>query len=215
MKKLTFLLSLFVACSSVTFAQNSDKAKALLDEVSKKVRSYDNIEIEFSYVLENTTENIKQETRGDVNLKDDKYRLNLMGTTRLFDGEKLYTIIPEDEEINISTYNPEDNTGITPSEMLTFYEDGYLYKWDIKQNVKGRKIQYVKLIPIDSNAEIKEILLGIDVQTKHIYNLIQTQDNGTKVTIKVNGFKTDQNLSENLFKFNEDKYQGYYINLLD
>ncbi len=215
MKKLTFILSFFVAFSSVSFAQNSEKAKALLDEVSKKVRAYDNIEIEFSYVLENTTENIKQETRGDVALKDEKYRLNLMGTTRLFDGKKLYTIIPEDEEINISTYNPEDNTGITPSEMLTFYEDGYTYKWDIKQNVKGRKIQYIKLTPIDSNAEVKEILLGIDEQTKHIYNLIQTQDNGTKVTIKVNSFKTNQPMSSILFSFNEDKYQGYYINRLD
>ena len=215
MKKLTFILSFFVAFSTVSFAQNSEKAKALLDEVSKKVRAYDNIEIEFSYVLENTTENIKQETRGDVALKDEKYRLNLMGTTRLFDGKKLYTIIPEDEEINISTYNPEDSNGITPSEMLTFYEDGYTYNWDIKQNVKGRKIQYVKLTPIDSDAEVKEILLGIDVQTKHIYNLIQKQDNGTKVTIKVNSFKTNQPLSENLFKFNEDKYQGYYINRLD
>ncbi|VVV01963.1 Outer-membrane lipoprotein carrier protein [Mesonia oceanica] len=215
MKKLTFILSFILTFSSVCFAQHSEKAKALLDDVSKKVKSYDNIEIEFSYVLENTAENIKQETRGDVALKDEKYRLNLMGTTRLFDGQKLYTIIPEDEEINISTYNPEDSNGITPSEMLTFYEDGYTYNWDIKQNVKGRKIQYVKLTPIDSDAEVKEILLGIDVQTKHIYNLIQKQDNGTKVTIKVNSFKTNQPLSENLFKFNEDKYQGYYINRLD
>ena len=85
----------------------------------------------------------------------------------------------------------------------------------VPKNVKGRKIQYIKLTPIDSNAEVKEILLGIDVQTKHIYNLIQTQDNGTKVTIKVNSFKTNQPMSSILFSFNEEKYQGYYINRLD
>lgn len=213
MKKITFILTLFIAFSIQ--AQNSQKAKSLLDDVSSKVKSYNNIVIDFSYILNNTAENIKQETRGDVSLKDEKYRLNLMGTTRLFDGKKIYTIIPEDEEINISTYNPEDANGITPSEMLTFYEEGYTFKWDIKQDVKGRKIQYVKLTPIDTHAEVKEILLGIDVQTKHIYNLIQTQENGTKVTIKVNSFKTNQPLSENLFKFNEDKFQGYYINRLD
>ena len=43
---------------------------------------------------------------------------------------------------------------------------------DIVQNVKGRKIQYVKLIPIDSNSEIKNVLLGFDVKTNHIDNLI-------------------------------------------
>ncbi|WP_121667937.1 LolA family protein [Mesonia aquimarina] len=213
MKKLSVLF-LLVLTTTLTFAQDNQKAKKLLDEVSAKVKSYDNMQIEFSYILENTVENIKQETRGDVVLKGEKYRLNLMGTTRLFDGEKLYTIIPEDEEVIISPYSEQDNDEITPSKMLTFYEEGYTYKWDITQNANGRKIQYIKLMPKDSNAEIKEILLGVDTQTKHIYNLIQLQENGTKVTIKVNSFKTDQPISENLFKFNKDKYQGYYINRL-
>jgi len=214
MKKIV-LLVLAIGLTSFAQAQNSAKAEKLLKEVSQKVKSYNNIVVDFKYVLENTAENIKQETRGDVSLKGELYRLNLMGITRVFDGKKLYTIVPEDEEITISTYNPNEDQGITPSKMLTFYEEGYTYKWDIAQDVKGRKIQYIKLNPIDSNAEIKEILLGIDVQTKHIYNLIQKQDNGTQVTIKVNSFKTNEPLSNNLFSFDESKYAGYYINRLD
>ena len=101
--------------------------------------------------------------------------------------------------------------------MLTFYEEGYTYKMDIVQNIGGRKIQYVKLIPIDSNAEIKDILLGIDSMTKHIYRLIQTDDAGTKFTITVNSFKTNQPISKTLFSFDEPKYKedGYYINRLN
>jgi exopolysaccharide biosynthesis protein len=101
--------------------------------------------------------------------------------------------------------------------MLTFYEKGYTYKMDIKQNVQGRSIQFVKLIPIDSRAEIKDILLGVDAQTKHIYKLIQTDANGTKYTLTVNSFKTDQPLSKTLFTFDRSKYEkdGYYINKLD
>ena len=38
---------------------------------------------------------------------------------------------------------------ITPSKMLTFYKEGYTYVWDKKLPIKGRSIQYVKLIPID------------------------------------------------------------------
>ena len=88
---------------------------------------------------------------------------------------------------------------------------------DITQNVKGRKIQYIKLIPIDSKAEIKDILLGIDERTKHIYRLIQTDANGTKYTLTVNSFKTNQPLSKTLFTFDKEKYQkeGYYISQLD
>ncbi len=212
MQKLGILL---IALFITTFSQAQD-AKTLLKEVSAKAKSYDNISIDFKYNLNNSKENVNQETRGDVTLQGDKYVLNMLGTTRIFDGKNIYTIVPEDEEVTISAYNPKDDKEITPSKMLTFYEKGYTYKMDIEQNVKGRKIQYIKLIPIDSKAEIKDILLGIDVQTKHIYKLIQTDDKGTKYTLTVNSFKTNQPVSKTLFTFDETKYKkgGYYINKL-
>ena len=77
------------------------------------------------------------------------------------------------------------------------------------------KIQYVKLIPIDSNAEIQNVLLGIDINTKHIYNLIEVGSNNTKTTITVNSFKTNEPLSKTLFTFDEHKYEDYYINRID
>ena len=68
---------------------------------------------------------------------------------------------------------------------------------------------------MDSQSEINQALLGIDAQTKHIYRLIMTQKNGTKITITVNSFKTDQPVPANLFVFDESKYPDYYINNLD
>ncbi|MFD1613500.1 LolA family protein [Gelatiniphilus marinus] len=211
MKKIFSILLLTISISA--FAQN--KGKALLQEVSAKVKSYDNIAIDFKYILENTSENIKQETRGDVVMQGEKYRLNILGITRLFDGKTTYSISPEDEEVTISSDNTDEEDNITPSKMLSFYEDGYTYAMDIEQNIKGRKVQYVKLTPIDSNSEIKHILLGIDKQTKHIYNLIQIGKNGTKTTLTVNSFKTNEPLSKSLFTFDANKYKEYYINKLD
>ncbi|HET8855655.1 MAG TPA: outer membrane lipoprotein carrier protein LolA [Salinimicrobium sp.] len=205
-----------ICCSvAVSHAQVTGKAEHLLNEVSQKVKGYENIQIDFSFTRENPQENIKHETRGDVSLEGEKYLLNILGTTRLFDGNKLYTIIPEDEEIVISTYDPKKDDNITPSKMLSFYNEGYTYKWDIIQNIKGRKIQYIKLIPKNPDAEIKNILLGIDPQTKHIYNLIQTEEDGTKTTITITSFKTDQPIPEALFVFDEERYPGFYINRLN
>jgi len=213
MKKAAILFVILFSFN-LTYAQD---AKKLLNEVSTKVKSYDNIVIDFKWNLTNEKEKVNQETRGDVTISGDKYLLNMLGATRMFDGKKIYSIVPEDEEVTISNYNPQDDKEITPSKMLTFYEKGYTYKMDIVQTVKGRKIQYVKLIPIDSKAEIKNILLGIDVQTKHIYKLIQTDDNGTKYTLTVNSFKTNEPLSKTLFTFDKAKYEkeGYYINNLN
>ena len=86
---------------------------------------------------------------------------------------------------------------------------------DILQDVKGRKIQYIKLIPISSKDQRKEILLGIDLQTKHIYNLIEVGKNSTRTTLTVNSFKTNQPISKNQFTFDESKYKSYYINRID
>lgn len=207
------LVTLLVLVSFTMFAQND--AKKLLDEVSTKVKSYDNISIDFKYVLVNLEEDINQETRGNVILQGDKYFLNILGVTRIFDGQTMYSISPEDEEVTISSENSQDENTITPSKMLSFYENGYNYKMDIIQNVNGRKIQYVKLTPIDSNTEINHVLLGIDINTKHIYNLIEVGSNKTKTTLTVNSFKTNEPLSKTLFTFDKTKYKDYYINKID
>ncbi|TVZ59981.1 outer membrane lipoprotein-sorting protein [Flavobacteriaceae bacterium MAR_2010_105] len=212
--KRILIFSLF-AISLISYGQNAKNAKALLNEVSKKVKSYENISIDFKYALENTSENINQVTRGDVVIEGEKYVLNILGVTRIFDGKTMYTINPEDEEVTISSDNTEDENTITPSKMLSFYEEGYTYAMDIVQDVKGRKIQYVKLNPIDTNSEIKQVLLGIDATTKHIYNLIEIGKNGTRTTLTVNSFKTNEPISKSLFKFDKNKYKDYYINKLD
>ena len=214
MKKfITFILTLIIGVSQ---AQNRDpEAQTLLNEMSAKVNEYKNMVLEFKYTLDNSEENIHQETRGNITLVGDNYVLNILGITRIFDGKKLITISPEDEEVTISKQNTTEENTITQSQLLTFYEEGYNYKMDIIQNVRGRKIQYIKLNPIDSNSEISYVLLGIDTNTKHVYNLIEIGSNGTKTTLTINAFKTNQPLSETLFTFDAAKYSDYYINNLD
>jgi outer membrane lipoprotein-sorting protein len=210
MRKIILLITVLISATGM--AQNTVKAKTLLDEVYNKVKSYDNIYVDFKYSLQNNEAKINQETRGDVTMQADKYLFNYLGSQQIFDGKKVYTIIPENEEVTIENKSDDSNT-ITPSKMLTFYKTGHSYAWDIMQTIEGRKIQFVKLTPMDTNSEIKTILLGVDAETKHIYKLIETGKNGTKTTITVNSFKTNQPLSKTLFTFDEAKYKkdGYYI----
>jgi hypothetical protein len=213
-----FKIFFFFAISFSLQAQDAASAKNLLDDVSAQIKTYSNIVIDFKYTLNNPKENINQESNGNVaieNVASGKYNLNFMGVAKIFDGSKVYTIVPEDEEITISKFDNNDDNAVTPSKMLTFFTSGHKYAMDILQNVKGRKIQYVKLIPISSKDQRKEILIGIDVQTKNIYNIIETGKNGTKTILTVNSFKTNQPLSKNHFTFTQSKYTGYYINRLD
>lgn len=210
MKKTGILfLSLFIA--TVAFAQSAEKAKSLLDEVSAKMGAYENMYIGFSQTLSNEEAGIKEgdepPINGEINLKGEKYRLNYLGNHFIYDGAKLYVINHDEKEISISDNDLSDDDGfIYPSKLLTFYKEGYNLEMGKLQNIKGKKIQFVTLNPIDSNSEIIMVELGIDVKTKHIYKLIQTGINASKTMFTINEFKKNEDLSENFFNLNKTKY---------
>ena len=193
-------------------SQTPEAAKNLLDEVSKTISNFENLSFDFTYVLENRQEKIRQETKGFATISGDFYKLNFLGNEQLFDGVKTYTIIPENEEITISS--PEDGTdfGINPSELLVFYKKGYAYQWDIKQNIFNRTIQFVKLIPNKENKDLKYLLLGIDLQAKTIYRLIEISTSETRTTLTLKNLKTNTTLRSDFFKFDISKYPDFYIN---
>ncbi|WP_459926193.1 LolA family protein [Flavobacterium covae] len=209
------IIALLLVLTSFTFqAQNEAKAKSLLDKVAAKVKSFKTIRVDFKYNLQNTKEGINQDNKGSVALSGNKYLLNFLGVTKICDGTKVYTISKEDEEISIAKVGNEEEAD-TPAKMLTFFNKGFKYNWDISQTIKGKKIQYIKLIPIGSKDDRKQILVGVDLSTQLIYNTITLNKNGTKVTLLVDSLKTNETLPKNYFTFVKSKYPNYYINNLD
>lgn len=220
MKKLItlFALALFlVAFAPVgnTPTKDKNKAKALLDKVVSKAKSYKNMVIDFKYAINNSAENINQENKGTVILQGNKYVLSFMGVTKIYDGKKIYTIVPEDEEITITNNDESDPNSMSPNKIFTFFKKGFKYSMDIKQPMAGKTIQYVKLTPSSVTDKRKEILIGIDTKTNHIHNLIEVGKNGTRTTLTVTTFKFNQTLAKNQFTFVKTKYPNYYINKAD
>jgi outer membrane lipoprotein-sorting protein len=217
MKK-NIILFLSILLTTVTFSQNSEEAKSLLDQVSTKMSAYENMYLGFSQTLTNEEAGINEgdepPIRGEINLKGELYNLNYLGNNFIYDGKKLYVINNEEKEISITDGDMTENDGfIYPSKLLTFYKEGYNLEMGLLKNIKGRKIQFVTLNPIDSTSDIVKVELGIDAKTNHIYKLIQTGSNGAKTTFTITNFKSNQDLSENFFKFDKQKYlsQQYII----
>jgi len=211
MKKIVWICFVFLVSFPLQ-GRSPEVAIKLLDDVSETIASFENLSFDFSYVLENRQENIRQETTGSAAIKGDQYKISFLGNEQLFDGEKTYTIIPENEEITISSPDDDSGFGINPSELLVFYKTGYAYQWDIKQNVKGRPIQFIKLIPNEENREVKYLLLGIDMRTKVIYRLIEIGNSETRTTLTLENLRTNIPLNSDFFTFDDSKYPDYYIN---
>ena len=209
MKNYWCMLLLF--CSAVQ-AQTSMEAKQLLDRVAEKMKTYDNLSFDFTYALVNQKENIRQETKGVITVAGENYRLEIPEAIQIFDGQQRYTIVPENEEVTISGADSEDEMVINPTELLFFYQEGYDYHMDIQQNVSGRQIQYVKLIPSNQEEQMAYLLLGIDRSNLSIYRLIEIGTNGTQTTLTVKNFSTNQTLASNLFTFDAADFPDYYIN---
>jgi outer membrane lipoprotein-sorting protein len=211
--RISFVPLFLIFCFTLQLnAQDTEAAKKLLDQVSDNIASFKTMKFDFDYVLENRQENIKQETEGSVIVSGDRYKLLFLGAEQLFDGQKTYTIVPENEEITIEDLNETEDIGINPSKLLYFYKEGYAFQWDIKQNVMGRNIQFIRLIPTEENKDVNYLLLGIDTIKKTIYRLIEIGANETRTTLTISNFTADVELADNFFTFDPSLYPDYYIN---
>lgn len=210
LKKLA-MLCISVFLTTGVFSQSSKEAKALLDEVSTKMSAYNNLFIGFSQTLVNEDAGIKKgdepPIRGEIYIAGEKYLLEYLGNTFLFDSKKLYVINHDEKEISITNGDLDGDDGfIYPSKLFTFYKEGYRFEMGALQNLNGRKIQIVTLYPMDSDSEIVKVELGIDAKTKHIYNLVQTGTNQSKTTFTITTFNSNEPLSESFFTFDKQKY---------
>ncbi len=209
MKKIILLFTLFSL--NLVHSQNDIRAEKLLNSVSEKIDSSETFKINFTYTLENLIENINQDSDGSIVIKDDNYLLEFMGIKQLCDSKKVYSIVPENEEIIISNIDEDESETIKPSKLLKFYREGYLILWDKKELILEKEIQFVKLIPINSNSDIDYLQLGIDISNNNIVKLIEIGKNKTKTILTVNQLQYDIEIDLNFFVFSEEDYPDYYI----
>ena len=215
MKMKYTLLALFSATiiSLNTNAQaTATEAKALLNKASEKLKTYKTYSLNFSYTFENTRVEppVKQEQSGKLAVQGENYRLNLPGTEQLRVGDKLYNILPDDEEVQVTAYDEEENQGLTPSRILSLYNKGYSYKLGGTETVNGKTIEYVILKPVASE-EVDKIMVGIEKSTSLVYSLKQWGQNGTITTFTIKDFKPNPSLPAGYFTFNKKDYPGFYI----
>ena len=208
MKNLFLLFALSsLGLSSIAQDISNPKAKSILDEVSTATDAIDVIHINFDFTLSNLNENIRETSSGTLTVKNDQYILTFMGIRQISNGETIWTILEDDEEVQISEIDTEDKDALTPSSLLKMYEEGFTYEL----GAESENLQIINLHPENiDQVEYRKIELIADTRAKQIKSIKQFGENGTNSEYTIKTFSPIE-IEDSAFFFNENDFYGYDI----
>lgn len=204
MKKLLYFLS-FALISTFGFAQSAEQ---ILDKVSETYKNQTSFYIKFKSELNNKKTNTKDNYSGEVYVKGDRYNLTIpdLDIRQIYDGNKLYTISSENQEITVTKPEKDSEELFTPTKVLDIYKSGYTLSLDKKSG----NTQYIKMIP-QKKSDIKYILVGVNTKNNHLVELKQINNKDTSTNLVVEKQVDDVIIPSALLNFNKKFYKDYYI----
>lgn len=188
------------------------KAKSILDKVSQKIKSYKTIKAEFAIILENKQENIKDSKKGYIWIKNNKYKVDLASSTIFFDGQTMWTYMKENNEVNITTPDPDDDQTLNPAKIFTIYESGFKIRFIRERFEKNRALYEIELYPKDLKKEYTKINLKIDKDKMQIFSMKRFGKDGTDFYIEILKYTPNEEMADAMFVFDKSKYPKVEIN---
>ncbi len=205
-RKLIAIFILLIGTS--VLAQQDQKAKNILDQVSKKTKSFTSISARFSFSMENIEENIKEKNNGSLNLKGDKYMVELpdLGVEVYSDGETIWSYQADGNQVSITSKEDGGQELMDPATIFQIYEKGFDYKFIEEKKEKGKPLYYIDLIPQSDELDYSKVTICINKNTLMIDKAIMYGFDGNLYGIEVTKMETNKPMDEKMFVFNASKY---------
>ncbi len=203
MKKLTLLLALL---PGLLMAQNPEKAKEILDKVTAKTKTYNTIQADFSFSMENQQEEINEEYQGKISIKGDKYKANLMNVDTYFDGKTLWTHMLDAQEVNVDEPDPNDEETLNPASIFSIYQKGFKYSYLGEKKSDGVPVIAIDLFPENRDKPYSRIKLELKKDNLELYKVVQVGKDGNNYTIIVKSMKTNVPMDDSMFVFDKTKH---------
>jgi outer membrane lipoprotein carrier protein len=190
-------------------AQQDEKAKAILDQLSAKTKAYKTIKAEFQFTLSNAKEKINETQLGNIEIKGEKYFLSIKGQDVLSDGKSISTILKDASEVQINSMPEEDEEGyISPNKIFSMYETGFKYKYLKEEN----GLDIINLYPIKAEEKAyHRIVLYISKAKNEITKVIVHGKDASTTTYTIKSFTTNINIPDTKFTFDKTKYPKFEI----
>jgi len=202
------LLSVFILLSISSFCPDlmaQKTSREVLDQVSEKLLSYNTLQADFSFTLQNTEADIRDTQIGSLVFQGEKFRLSLMGSLILSNGNMMWSYLEDLNEASI--LDPSESDFFNPKNIFT------LYKQDFTLNDLGQEksIQSIELIPNIENEDYKRIILKIDIVRDLIREVTYEGLDGNEYIILITNIIPNIQVDDRFFTFDKEKYPGVQI----
>ncbi len=198
---LTFMI--MALCGSLAFAQTDEKAKTILDKTVEQIKSYPAVEIIFDLSMINKEENIQETHHGKAYMKDKMYRIDVMDVINYFDGEVIYTYMPDQEEVNIKNPDENEEEMLNPSILFDIHNQKFTQK--LVEDKDGKA--YIELTPKKEHKQISKIGVWINTKTNMVDKVTSFGKDGNDVVITIKSLKKpDKELDVTFFRFDKEAH---------
>jgi outer membrane lipoprotein carrier protein len=209
MKKLyVSILMMSLALAGVSQAKSDPEAKAVLDAVSAKFKTFTTVQASFTYKVENATGKALSTQNGTLMIKGMKYKVSFNGQEIFCNGTTVWNYDKASNEVTISKLDASSGM-ITPQKLFTnFYDKDFLYIMNGEKKVGNKTIQEIEMTPVDKSKPFHKVYLQIDKSAKTIYSTRVLENAGNRYVYTVGTMKTNQAIADNQFVFDKTKYPG-------
>ena len=206
-----FLSLAILSCVMISMAQTDrdnktpkdPKAKAILDKLSAKNKSYKSISADFEFRLVNKSEGLDDKQVGKIVVKDEKYKLNLAGQEIICNGQVVWTYLKDAEEVQISEASEDEDEGfMNPKKIFTLYESGFKYVLGEDQTIDGVAVNEVRLYPEKPGEKpFHTVLLYINKAKTQIHSVVVKSKDGNTFIYTLKNFSGEKDYPASFFEF--------------
>lgn len=214
MKKIFTILSALALSFQVAHAQDQDpKAKAILDDLSKTTKSYKTIVSEYVFTSINKDKKPLEKQNYKVQVKGDKFRLDIPGNTIVCDGKTIWAHNKDANEVTIKKFDATNEDQLNPSKIFTMYENGFKYKFDKEEKIGAVTYNVITLFPSvkPEKKKFHTIKLYVDKTKKQVGKLVMMMKDGSTQTYEIKSFKPNMDLPDASFVFDTKGFKADQI----
>jgi outer membrane lipoprotein carrier protein len=207
MKKSTLLIVL-IAFGKLAMAQYDPKALEILEAMSKKYKAIPTFEANLTSAMTNETEGIKEEFKGKITVKGEKFKLSLEDQEIINNGTTVWTYLPSAKEVNVDNFDPKSDD-INPAKIFDIYKKGFKYLYLGDKTEVG--FEEIDLVPEKKNAQYFKIKMLISKKDKSIQSWTMFDKSGNRYKYVITKFTPNIKVDDAFFGFDAKKYPGVEV----